>query len=281
MVEARPGGVMSTGPFQHPSLLVRLVHAGESQPLGDNVEKLIISLREVAMARGVHEAWPNVGEPWVRHTGRVRSTRAITAVPVEVERPGFDSHPLAAPRGIITCSGSRLAPRRVLPVATDCVRGWPLHGGHAHSYLGEHGCPSTGGASSITTPAAQARPGIGGKPSRPLSDAVPETQIRTTGGGTGELFRGTLSKTPWQYQGYSADSAAWLAAAPRRHAHRRRTTASLGVASIDLSGPHEPTPVPTAKLGHTPAQYFLVMSFSQDTTVGHRFAGTHTGRPDE
>ena len=59
----------------------------------------------------------------------------------------------------------------------------------------------------------------------------------------------------WQYPPYQKGSATWQAAAQRRHSHWRRTNAVLGCASVDLSGPHEPTPMPGAKLGQQPANY--------------------------
>ncbi len=49
---------------------------------------------------------------------------------------------------------------------------------------------------------------------------------------------------PWQYKKYSADNALWQSAALRRRAHPRRANVSLGTCSVDLSGPHEPTPRP-------------------------------------
>ena len=58
-----------------------------------------------------------------------------------------------------------------------------------------------------------------------------------------DLFVGQLWKKPWQYREYQSGNATWMAAAQRRHQHRRRTGEILGTASVDLSGPHEPTPM--------------------------------------
>jgi len=51
-------------------------------------------------------------------------------------------------------------------------------------------------------------------------------------------------KTSWQHQKYSPESFLWQGAALRRRVHPRMSTKSLGVCSVDLSGPHEPTPRP-------------------------------------
>ena len=94
-----------------------------------------------------------------------------------------------------------------------------------------------------------------------------------------DLFGGSLAKTPWRYQGYRSDSATWLAAAQRRHSHRRRTNALLGVGSVDLSGPREPTPTPGAKVGQRQAHDYLILTFALDNTVGHKSAATQTETP--
>ena len=61
----------------------------------------------------------------------------------------------------------------------------------------------------------------------------------------------------------------WQAAAQRRHSHRRRTNALLGVASIDLSGPHEATPIVGARIGQRPGHYFCALTLAPDNEVGH------------
>ena len=68
--------------------------------------------------------------------------------------------------------------------------------------------------------------------------------------------------------GFDNKSSLWQAAAQRRHSHRRRTNALLGVASIDLSGPHEATPRVGAALGQRPGHYFCALTLSEDPTVG-------------
>ena len=58
-----------------------------------------------------------------------------------------------------------------------------------------------------------------------------------------DLVSGVVPANPWQFNPYDRDSTTWLAAAQRRHQHRRRSNAMFGVAAVDLSGPHEATPM--------------------------------------
>ena len=94
-----------------------------------------------------------------------------------------------------------------------------------------------------------------------------------------DLITGTQQTQPWQFKPYDRQSSTWLAAAQRRHQHRRRSNALLGVASVDLSGPHEATPVPGQRLGDRPAYYFLVLTVEADTSVGYRTSHTQTDEP--
>jgi len=67
-----------------------------------------------------------------------------------------------------------------------------------------------------------------------------------------DLVTGDLSDKPWQNEKYSSDSALWQGAALRRKMHQRRTKTALGTCSIDLSGPHEPTPRPGGNIAKDP-----------------------------
>ena len=67
-----------------------------------------------------------------------------------------------------------------------------------------------------------------------------------------DLIVGSVPEEPWQYRPFGNESATWQAAAQRRHAHRRRTNVLLGIASVDLSGPHEPTPMVGCKVRQLP-----------------------------
>ena len=88
------------------------------------------------------------------------------------------------------------------------------------------------------------------------------------------------SKT-WQFNPYGRDSATWLAAAQRRHQHRRRSNAALGVACVDLSGPHEPTPTVGHRMGQLPGHYFLVLTVQADHLTGHSNGSTQTDHVPE
>ena len=65
-----------------------------------------------------------------------------------------------------------------------------------------------------------------------------------------------------------------MAAAQGRHQHRRRPYAHTSVASIDLSGPHIPTPLPGKRVSETPGRYFLVLTVRPDDGGGHRTIAT-------
>ena len=71
---------------------------------------------------------------------------------------------------------------------------------------------------------------------------------------------GELSAEPWQNKKYNKKSAVWQAAGQRRHMHRRHGNQSIGVCSVDLSGPHEGTPQPNQRIQSNQAHYFLVLS---------------------
>ena len=91
---------------------------------------------------------------------------------------------------------------------------------------------------------------------RPHSDQ-PQTPSEKE---TGIPISGELPESPLQSMPYDKGNAVWQAAAQRKHAHRRYLNQSIGVASLDLSGPHEATPQPGHKVGSSPAHYFLVLA---------------------
>ena len=90
------------------------------------------------------------------------------------------------------------------------------------------------------------------------------TQTEATGQ-VHEKYVGEIPECPWQLKPYQKDNAVWQAAAQRRHMHRRFQNQSLGVASVDLSGPHEPTPFPGHRVGSSPGHYFLVLAIKLPT----------------
>ena len=99
--------------------------------------------------------------------------------------------------------------------------------------------------------------------------------------GLADLVVGELPTAPWQLNPYARESASWLAAAQRRHQHRRRSNALLGVAAVDLSGPHEPTPMVGQKIGHKPGHYFVVLTIEVDQVTGYKSTQMQTEAPEE
>ena len=127
-------------------------------------------------------------------------------------------------------------------------------------------------------------PGSAGKESaapgvREIIDNLPKQDTEGDKNDVTDLITGTQQTQPWQFAPYDRQSSTWLAAAQRRHQHRRRSNALLGVASVDLSGPHEATPVPGQRLGDRPAYYFLVLVIEADTSVGYQSTHTQTDLP--
>ena len=118
-----------------------------------------------------------------------------------------------------------------------------------------------------------------GAPPREVArqNAVEAAAIPGESSGTlSDLLVGDLSLDTWQYKPYKADNATWLAAAQRRHMHRRRANLVTSVASVDLSGPHEPTLMPGKRLGQQTARYFLVLSIRSDMGPEQKVAATQT-----
>ena len=52
----------------------------------------------------------------------------------------------------------------------------------------------------------------------------------------------------------------------------------LGVASVDLSGPHEPTPMFGQQLGHRPGYYFVALTVEVGTITGYKHTETQADR---
>ena len=53
----------------------------------------------------------------------------------------------------------------------------------------------------------------------------------------------------------------------RRRQHARRSNVSLGVCTVDLSGPHEPSPRPGKQIHRDTVSYFLVLTIRPDRTA--------------
>ena len=92
-----------------------------------------------------------------------------------------------------------------------------------------------------------------------------------------DLFRGELLEEPWQHRRYSPDNRIWQAAAMSKRAHARRSNVSLGVCTVDLSGPHEPSPRPGNQIHRDTVSYFLVLSIRPDRTAEKVDMAVQTG----
>ena len=82
-----------------------------------------------------------------------------------------------------------------------------------------------------------------------------------------DLITGELEAQPWQIKKYDSDSMTWQGAALRRRMHTRRSYVSLGVATADLSGPHEASPRPNKHITKDPCYYYLVLTVGPDDTA--------------
>ena len=84
------------------------------------------------------------------------------------------------------------------------------------------------------------------------------------------------SQNQWQFCPHEAGQALWQAAGQRRHQHHRRTNKLVGTASVDLSGPHQGTPMIGGKVGSRKGHYFLVLHLYPDRSVSHKSIATQT-----
>ena len=94
-----------------------------------------------------------------------------------------------------------------------------------------------------------------------------------------EEITGKLADEPWQFAPYDKGDITWLAAAQRRHMHRRRANPTVGVASVDLSGPHIATPMQGHRIGQMSGRYFVVMVVRPDLSTSMRSTCTQTVDP--
>ena len=108
----------------------------------------------------------------------------------------------------------------------------------------------------------------GGSSSDSIMPAVPSAPIPARQVIVKDLVVGLNDDdVPWQHKKYSSDNAVWQGAALRRRMHPRRTNKSLGTCSVDLSGPHEPTPRPGDHVKKNPCRYFLALTVHPDLTA--------------
>ena len=66
----------------------------------------------------------------------------------------------------------------------------------------------------------------------------------------------------------------------RRRHHARRSNVSLGVCTVDLSGPHEPSPRPGRQIHRDTVSYFLVLTLRPDRTAETVDMGAQTDDAD-
>ena len=138
------------------------------------------------------------------------------------------------------------------------------------------GAPTFAAAVSAETPGddkPRAEGGIDEATSVPAAVSAAPRQLE-------DLFKGQLPEEPWQNKRYSPDNKVWQAAAMRRRQHTRRSNVSLGVCTVDLSGPHEPTPRPGKQIHKDQATYFLVLTVRPDRTAEMIEVQTQTEESD-
>ena len=120
----------------------------------------------------------------------------------------------------------------------------------------EHPAPP---AVELAPPATEQAASAAEQPAQPAAANAPIELV--------DLFKGSLPEEPWQNKRYSPDNRIWQAAAMRRRQHTRRTNTSLGVCTVDLSGPHEPSPRLGRQIHKDPVTYFLVLTLRPDRTA--------------
>lgn len=92
-----------------------------------------------------------------------------------------------------------------------------------------------------------------------------------------DLIVEEVPEKPWQHEKSFPSRASWQSAALRRRMHHRRTNVSLGVCTVDLSGPPRPgQPHITRAMG----RYFLMLTVRPDLTIQTYEIGTQTGSED-
>ena len=85
--------------------------------------------------------------------------------------------------------------------------------------------------------------------------------------GSEDIFKRELPAEPMQNKGYSPDNRICQAVAMRRRQHARRSNGSLGVCTVDLSGPHKPARRPGKQIHRDTVSFFLVFTVRPDRTA--------------
>ena len=89
------------------------------------------------------------------------------------------------------------------------------------------------------------------------------------------------AQNQWQFCPHDAGQALWQAAGQRRHQHHRRTNKLVGTASVDLTGPHQGTPMIGGKVGSRRGHYFVVLHLRPDRSVENKSIATQTISEDD
>ena len=92
---SRAGGIKTHPLLRHAFSLARELHANPEDSLENTVARLVSSLREVAVGRGLAEQWENAVDPWVQSFSFHRAEKfyANAAARVDAERPRFSTSP--------------------------------------------------------------------------------------------------------------------------------------------------------------------------------------------
>ena len=220
------------------------------------VALMISELKLLALRQGLGSSWENIVGPWLTQhpqMDKVPDPSSHLASSACTSSPSACTSSPSACTSSTSVSYDQQPARSVVerPRATIAVRAAP---GLAD------------GQAAVAEPVAAEAPDAA--VAEPVAaESEPPERVE-------DLLRGDIADDPWQYKPYKAGNASWMAAAQRKHSHRRRTNQLLGVASVDLSGPHEPTPRVGAKVGERPGQYFCVLTIRPHNSASTTTRGT-------
>ncbi len=235
-------------------------------------------LREVASKEGYEDLFTQVVDPWIQ--GRTEQTLIKAATTSTNPNPDTSSavaatleEPLAAPEAApeaATLEGPLAAPvRQAAPQPAPEQQ-------EVYDRMLQPFDPDSDEQPEADPPPTQQQQ----QEENPPREKNPPREENPPGELEG-LFTGNLPQEPWQNKRYNSDDRIWQAAAMRKRQHARRTNTSLGVCTVDLSGPHEPSPRPGCQLHRDPVTYFLVLTLRPDMTRVKVDTATQTGDVDQ
>ena len=255
----------------------------------DQVAHRIHDLRAVARHLGHQDLYDRLVAPWRDHGGPTGfpSNRAAAAGAPKTEEASSVVQMMSgvSPLTELTSAVSR-ANDTLVQLMADCKSGWA--GLPTTGPGGDHlraGSPTGVDAAPLRAAPviAQEAPAEAANAPPQAPAAAPEAPLQGPGDAAEaprelpDLFQGDLPEEPWQERRYSADNRIWQAAAMRRRAHARRSNVSLGVCTVDLSGPHEPSPRPGNHIHFDTVTYFLVLSVRPGRTAEKVDRAVQTG----